>query len=276
LADQVPRTRRWEYYDLAFGPVRAERADLYEELFRQAADGVVSDVLELGCGTGRWLIALGGRGYGMTGVDIDADALSLAGQKCRAAGVAASFVRQDLASWRPAGSYDAVIAPNNALKWLPSGEAIRSCLAQVALAVRAGGVAILDLSFEPADWRTADWPGEEDLAAHAFVSSFTGPGLTGEYRCFYGTPDLAEGTIPLVERFVCRDGGREVVLEERSPWLMFSAGQFCDWVGASGLLSAPRFYERRTAAPSEIALSDLDANGGQCLAVIRRKPEKSC
>ena len=72
------RKKRWQYYDLAFGPVKTERLDLNESLFSQNASRPVRDILELGCGTGRWLIALAKRGYRMTGVDFD-DAATVAG-----------------------------------------------------------------------------------------------------------------------------------------------------------------------------------------------------
>ena len=277
------RGRRWQYYDLAFGPVRAERLDLYELLFCQNASRPVRDVLELGCGTGRWLIALGKRGYRMTGVDFDHAALALAREKCKETGLRVRLIEHDLVSWTPDDSYDAVIAPNNTLKWLPNHDLLRRCITQAALALRPGGIVIFDLTFEEASWRFCDWGIEDELeeavhevtterSEHAWVSKFTGAGVSGEYRCFCGMPNLDKSLIPFIERFVCQDYGEEVVLEDKTTWLLFSAGEFTDWVLETDLLDNVKFYDRKARSPTEILQSHLENVGSQCLIVCRRKP----
>ena len=264
------RRRRWQYYDLAFGPVRTHALDLYEALFCQDASRPVRDVLELGCGTGRWLIALGGRGYRMTGVDFDAAALALAREKCRERGVEVRLINQDLASWIPDDSYDAVIAPNNTLKWMPSHDLLRRCLTQAAFALRSGGSAIFDLSVEAANWKSLDWGTEADMEEHAWVSKFEGPGVSGEYRCFSSVPNLDKAQAPFVERFVCRDHGEEIAFEERTTWLWFSAGELTEWVSETGLLENAKFYNRGTHTPTEVGRTDLEEDFGQYLLVCRR------
>jgi SAM-dependent methyltransferase len=266
------RKKRWQYYDLAFGPVRVERLNLYESLFRQNASHSVKDVLELGCGTGRWLTALSKRGYRMTGVDFDDAALDLAREKCKEMGLRVRLIEHDLASWTPDDSYDAVIAPNNTLKWLPNHDLLRSCITQAALALRPGGILVFDLTFEEVNWRFCDWGTENELEEHAWVSKFTDTGVSGEYRCFCGVPNLDKSLIPFIERFVCRENDEEVVLEEKTTWLLFSAGEFIDYVLETGLLENIKFYNRKGQSPIEIAQSDLENMGGQCLIVCRRKP----
>ena len=79
--ESIERNRRWRYYDLAFGPATPESLNAYESLFSQVALCPVKDILELGCGTGRYLSGLGERGYTMTGVDADPVALAMAKDK---------------------------------------------------------------------------------------------------------------------------------------------------------------------------------------------------
>jgi len=261
----------WQYYDLAFGPIKSERVDLYESLFRQNASCSVKNVLELGCGAGRWLIALGNRGYKMTGIDVDTAALALANEKCKNMGLRMSLIENNLASWKSESSYDTVIAPNNTLKWLPNHDSLRRCLTQTALALRHGGIAIFDLSFEEANWRFCDWGSEDELEEHAWVSEFIEASMSGEYKCFCGMPNLDKGIIPFIERFICQENGEEVRLENRTTWLLFSAGEFKNWVLETGLLDNVKFFDRKTRNPTEIPLHLLETVDKQCLIVCQRK-----
>jgi SAM-dependent methyltransferase len=210
----------------------------------------------------------------MTGVDFDDAALTLAREKCREMGLRVRLVEDDLASWTPDDSYDAVISPNNTLKWLPNHDLLRRCITQAALALRPGGIVIFDLSFQEANWWSCDWGTEDELEARAWVSKFTGAGVSGEYRCFCGMPNLDKGIIPFIERFVCRDNGEEVVLEDKTTWLLFSAGEFADWVLEIGLLEDIKFYDRKARSSVEIKQPDLENVGGQCFLVCKRKGEK--
>lgn len=265
------RRKRWRYYDLAFGAARPERVDLCELLFQQYASCPITHILELGCGTGRWLAALGQRGYVMTGMDFDGVALAMAREKCRGIGLHVNLIKQHLASWTPDCSYDAVIAPNNTLKWLPNHNSLRRCIAQTALALRPGGVLILDLTFAEELWRYCDWGTADHLEKHAWTSKFESSSVSGEYRCFYGLPNLDKGTIPFIERFVCQDHGEKVILENKTAWLLFSAEEFAAWVLEASLLENVRFYDRGSDVPKEIPQSDLRDMGGQCLLVCQRR-----
>jgi len=208
----------------------------------------------------------------MTGVDFDHAALTLAREKCKEKGLPVRLIKRDLASWTSDNSYDAIISPNNSLKWLPNHKLLRRCIAQAALALRPGGIAIFDLSFEEANWRSCDWGSEDELEEHAWVSKFKEAGVSGEYRCFWGMPNLDEGLMPFIERFVCQDHGEEVVLEEKTTWLLFSAGEFREWMLETGLLNNIKFYDRKRRAPAEIKQADLANVGKQCLIVGRKRP----
>ncbi len=207
----------------------------------------------------------------MTGVDFDDAALALAREKCDERKMRVRLLNQNLALWNPDSSYDAVIAPNNVLKWMPDHNSLRRCIAQSALALRQGGIAIFDLTTVPANWKELDWGTEADMAEHAWVSKFEGTGVSGEYRCFMSVPDVDEVKAPYVERFVCQDHAEQVVLEERTAWLLFTARQLTEWISETGLLGHARFYDRGASIPTEIALTDLEHDWGQRLVVCRRR-----
>lgn len=272
ISKQNSRKKRWQYYDLAFGSVKAETLDIYESLFCQEASRSIRDVLELGCGTGRFLIAFGKRGYAMSGVDFDTTALALAREKCKEIGLCARLIKHDLDSWTPRDSYDAVISPNNTLKWLPNHDSLQRCITQAFSALRPGGIAIFDLTFEEMNWRSCNWGSEDELEEHAWVSKFKGVGIFGEYRCFYGMPNLRKGLIPFVERFICHDHSKKVILENRTTWLLFSAREFRDWVLKTRIVDNVKFYDKKAYSPSEIALPNLEKDDRQCLIVCRRTP----
>lgn len=59
--------------------------------------------LDLGCGTGRWSIALGKRGWNVVGIDVVPRAIDAARRNARAADVDVSFIRGDVTALREAG-----------------------------------------------------------------------------------------------------------------------------------------------------------------------------
>ncbi len=268
--ENVERSRRWRYYDLAFGPATPESLNAYESLFSQVALRPVKDILELGCGTGRYLSGLHNRGYRMTGADVDPVALSIAEGKIEEGEYQASLVHTDLTSWGPEHTYDAIISPNNSLKWLDSHRSLRECISRIAGAVRSGGIIAFDLSFQMSNWRHVDWGTEEDMEEHAWVSEFTEDDLSGEYRCFMGVPDVINRRAPFIERFRCRDRREDIEIEDRSTWLMFSGNEFRSWILETGLLHEARFYDRMAATPTEVKQSLLDKWLVQCWIVARR------
>lgn len=77
--------------------------------------------LDLGCGTGRWSIALGKRGWNVVGIDVVPRAIDAARRNACAADVDVSFIRGDVTALREAG-----VEPGVSLFLRPGWEVART------------------------------------------------------------------------------------------------------------------------------------------------------
>jgi demethylmenaquinone methyltransferase/2-methoxy-6-polyprenyl-1,4-benzoquinol methylase len=96
LADQVDyyRRRAGEYDVTAYGDVAAARARIARLVAEMRPAG---SVLEIACGTGLWTEALAGWAVTVTAIDAAPEAVAIARDRVRAAGV--SFEVADVFSW---------------------------------------------------------------------------------------------------------------------------------------------------------------------------------
>lgn len=145
-----------EYYDRLTGDVGYTRwADYVEKHFRRLKRPVRS-VAELACGTGSLTSILASRGYQMTAVDISADMLSVAAQKCQDQGVL--FLCQDMAQFTLMEPVDAVICCLDSVNYVTRPQRLCRAFARVYRHLAPGGLFLFDaktpLAFEEADGQT--------------------------------------------------------------------------------------------------------------------------
>jgi demethylmenaquinone methyltransferase/2-methoxy-6-polyprenyl-1,4-benzoquinol methylase len=105
LADQVDyyRRRAGEYDVTAYGDVAAARARIARLVAEMRPAG---SVLEIACGTGLWTEALAGWAVTVTAIDAAPEAVAIARDRVRAAGV--SFEVADVFSWDPGTRFDVI------------------------------------------------------------------------------------------------------------------------------------------------------------------------
>ena len=101
----------WAYDALSANPVEPEVAGMAGRL---AARGVEpgATVLDAGCGTGRYAVALARNGYRVTGVDQSGELLAEARAAVQVAGLPITLIEgdlADLASCTQPGGYDALV-----------------------------------------------------------------------------------------------------------------------------------------------------------------------
>lgn len=145
-----------EYYDRLTGDVGYARwADYVQRQFRRLKRPVRS-VAELACGTGSLTSILASRGYQMTAVDLSADMLSVAAQKCQDQEVL--FLCQDMAQFTLLEPVDAVICCLDSVNYVTRPQRLRRAFSRVYQHLNPGGLFLFDaktpLAFEQADGQT--------------------------------------------------------------------------------------------------------------------------
>jgi SAM-dependent methyltransferase len=134
------------FYDVVSNayPFRGD-VDFYAGL----AGAAGASVLELGCGTGRIVIALAERGYGVFGVDLAPAMLQRAALKCQRlppeVGGRIALMQGDMTRVALGRLFDAVIVPFYGFAHLATPDARAETLAVIAGHLRPGGRAAIHL-----------------------------------------------------------------------------------------------------------------------------------
>lgn len=100
----------------------------------------IGDVLDVGCGAGGLLAALGERGFRLHGVDVAPRAIEAAERVLSRRGLSAELRAVDAAAWTPSRSYDLV---TNCFALPLTYEAQRAVFATIRDAVAPGGTVII-------------------------------------------------------------------------------------------------------------------------------------
>src|SRR5690349_18444797 len=120
-------------------------ADIPFYLELAAAQG--GPVLEVACGSGRVLVPLAQAGHAITGVDISAPMLDIAGEKlaARNAGGQARLVQDDMRAFVLPERFACALIAVKSFAYLTSRADQQRTLANIAAHLRPGGVLALDL-----------------------------------------------------------------------------------------------------------------------------------
>jgi len=121
-------------------------ADYIESIFY--ANGINPHlILELGCGTGSFCIEMSKRGYDMTGIDISAEMLSCARQKCENEGLdSILLINQDMTDFELYGTVDAVVCLLDSLNYIVLKRDLKKTFKLVRNYLNPGGLFIFDIN----------------------------------------------------------------------------------------------------------------------------------
>jgi SAM-dependent methyltransferase len=149
---ELPTGAIW--HDVECGSYRADLEAWGDLAAHTAGADGASDVLDLGCGTGRVSLFLGRLGHRVTGLDRDREVADCLASRAAEAGLGVGTVVADASSFRLDSRFDLVLATMQLVQLLP-GRPDRVALLERARAhLRPDGrfaAALLDLSGEPLD-----------------------------------------------------------------------------------------------------------------------------
>jgi SAM-dependent methyltransferase len=139
-----------KYYDyLAHDRREAYATDddlsFIRHVFAARCARTVSDVLDVGCGTGRYLIPLTAAGFRVTGLDNSPDMLAQCRARLERRNLQAALVQSDFTQMAESGAYDAVLCMDSTICYLTESEDIIKTLSLFAHALRPGGVLVLEI-----------------------------------------------------------------------------------------------------------------------------------
>ncbi len=149
------------YYDLIY----ADRTDDIEMWLALAAEAG-TDILEIGCGTGRITVPLLEAGFRVTGIDLSADALAMAQQKIDAENVGgqAALVQADMRDFNlPRTDFDMAFIPANTIMHCLTTADQQTTLKQAYRHLRLGGWLVVDV-YHPYPPALAEADGRVELA----------------------------------------------------------------------------------------------------------------
>lgn len=126
------------HYDFIF-PVNERTLGFLEE---ELPSGTVVD---LGCATGGYAIALAGRGYVVEGLDLDAHMLEIATGKGRQSEMKVTFQLKDIAHFAATSRYDGIYSIGNTIVHLPDKAAVKDLLARIYDALIPHGKAVVQI-----------------------------------------------------------------------------------------------------------------------------------
>lgn len=138
----------WAFDLLIDRPIRKECRAIADWLIvRGVLPG--ADLLDAGCGTGRYAVELARRGYVVQGIDLSAELIEVARRSSKEGRISVSFAVGDIQRL-PSRRYDAILC-RGVLNDFLDDEGRETVLRTVARALRPAGVLILDVR----EWETS-------------------------------------------------------------------------------------------------------------------------
>jgi ubiquinone/menaquinone biosynthesis C-methylase UbiE len=133
----------WAYDSIIEAP-KISQVDFIQDMLSQCSILPGSKILDAGCGTGNYAIALTQRGYVGTGVDASAELISVARNKAEIISSSTIFVVGDILTLPVSAKFDAILC-RGVLNDLIDDDSRQKVFFSFSRALRKGGVLILDV-----------------------------------------------------------------------------------------------------------------------------------
>jgi SAM-dependent methyltransferase len=205
-----------QYYDLAFRSETPAEVRFIEAACGKYCPFAVRRMLEPGCGSGRLIVALAGRGYEMVGFDCNGRSLDYLRRRLARRKLRADVLRADMTDFRIARPVDAAFNTWNTFRHLTTENAARQHLQCVAQSLRPGGIYILGFHLLPLD--------VSEECMERWSASHGGTRVTVTLRVT--ATDRRRRIEEIRVNMRVRTGSRELRLCTEFPFRMYTARQF--------------------------------------------------
>lgn len=152
------RLYSWVVHGEAEPEATAEEVEFLRWAFRSLAQREVRQVLDVGCGQGRLLLALVQAGYEVTGLDNSPEMLSICRDRLQRRGIEAELVEATMEAAGAGREYDALIAMDSVVCYALETDHLLQLLEGFRRALRPGGVLVLDNWNMLGSWRLLQGP----------------------------------------------------------------------------------------------------------------------
>ena len=134
------------YYDKLTSDIDYRKyAEFFCHIVEKHASGKVHSMMDMGCGTGNFTLAMAAEGFDMTGIDSSSEMLSCALSK---SGPEILWINQNLTELDLFGTYDAAVSLLDCVNHLLTDEEIEEYFRLVHNYVNPGGLFIFDINTE--------------------------------------------------------------------------------------------------------------------------------
>jgi ubiquinone/menaquinone biosynthesis C-methylase UbiE len=128
-----------KYYDLLSNKAeQTKKVKFVEDILKKHK---VKTILDLGCGTGLYLIPLHKKGFKIEGLDISKEMLAI----CKKRNKKINLYLDDMSKFKINNKYDSIICMDSSLVLLPSFKLMEKTIKKCFNSLEKGGILILDL-----------------------------------------------------------------------------------------------------------------------------------
>lgn len=179
-------------------------------------------ILDLACGTGEMAVRLAALGYGVTGVDLSANMLTVAEEKASSTGQTIEFLQQDMAELELIDTYDLIGIFCDSLNYLQTEIEVQNTFQRIKLYLKKGGLFIFDVH--------SLYKMNEIFIDHTF--SYDEAGICYIWNCFEGEyPNSVDHELTF---FVEDETGKYDRVDESHSQRTFSHDTYAEWLEQAG------------------------------------------
>ncbi len=198
-----------EWYDIGYRWNTEQECDFLTAVFARDARRSVRRVVDIGCGSGRHLMALARRGYHGVGCDVNEAMVRFARERAASLRLPVRFFCGDLRRLGLSGMFDAAFCLMDTLRYAVTDEELADHFTTVARCVAPGGLYVVDC-WMPNDERrigreSYDWEQTVDEVTVQVAYRQHPESLDWTRRTF---EDELAFEVRQDERRTCIDGGR--------------------------------------------------------------------